>query len=549
MSDRIDRPAEASPSMLVHLLVLAVVSITFEFSYVATNLNLVDEGWPLYAAMQLHAGGTLYDDVFFVFPPGHLLAAYVAYGIDPPGIVLSRIIYASFDVAMVFALYFLGRRLMPARFALFGSLLLAVAAETAHHQQVLFGYRYLAISALALILFARSRERPPLRLMFAAGILTGLALAIRLTPAFAAACGIGVGIVASSRDPRDWLREGAAYAIGVVLAVAPVLVWLARSVPLDVVWFEAVVRPVAMTDMQSLSPRALSWLPGEPTRNSIHEWFLAIQFRAWTGLYVAYAIGLAVGWWRDFRAGRPSRHPLLIAVVVWGGVYFTRSFGRSDGPHLYSAIPPICLLLAHAGWLGVRALERRGRWPVGRIAFVPAAALLAAWVFLMGSDRIFLPGHLGREPLTTIDERIGVRRGSGLYRMAEQVQQIRALTDPGDVILDLSASSMFHVLSGRRGPGYSDIIMPGTFLSEAEERRFVARLEADPPALVIFPGWLFDRRKDRAVQNSSPILWQWVRERYDRIGPYERYVLMLPKERVPDGPPTPRVGREPDDLR
>ena len=223
--------------------------------------------------------------------------------------------------------------------------------------------------------------------------------------------------------------------------------------------------------------------------------------------------------------------------------------GKTLGTDFANGKVTLPLLLAHASWLGVRALARRGKWPVGRAAFLPAAAVLASWVFLMGSDRIFLPGHLGREPLTTIDERIGVRRGSGLYRVAEHVQRIQALTEPDDVILDLSASSMFHVLSGRRGPGYSDIIMPGTFLSEAEERRFVARLEAEPPALVIFPGWLFDRRKDRAVQNSSPILWQWVRERYDRIGPYERYVLMLPKDRVPDGPPPSPTTREPDDLR
>ena len=36
--------------------------------------------------MRLHDGGTLYDDVFFVFPPGHLLSAWIAYALDPPGV-------------------------------------------------------------------------------------------------------------------------------------------------------------------------------------------------------------------------------------------------------------------------------------------------------------------------------------------------------------------------------------------------------------------------------------------------------------------------------
>jgi hypothetical protein len=140
-----------------------------------------------------------------------------------------------------------------------------------------------------------------------------------------------------------------------------------------------------MTDMQSLDPRALSWLPETNTRNAIHEWFLAIEFRAYTLLYVAYAVGIGVLWLRDFRAGRVFRDPLLAAVVVWGAVYFTRAFGRSDGPHLYSALPPICLLLAHAGSVGLRAWKRGDVRPVGRPAWALGGVVLAAWIFLMGS--------------------------------------------------------------------------------------------------------------------------------------------------------------------
>jgi hypothetical protein len=190
----------------------------------------------------------------------------------------------------------------------------------------------------------------------------------------------------------------------------------------------------------------------------------------------------------------------------------------------------------------VSALQRRSRRPIGNKGYAVAGVALQSWIFLMGSDRIFHPGHFGRLPLIGLDERIGVLPDSGQQRVAEHVQTIRRLTGPDDTILDLSASSLFHVLSGRRGPGYADIIMPGTFLSEAEERAFVARLDAKPPALVIFPGWRFDNRNDRAVQNSSPILWQWVREHYERTGPYERFVLMLPKGRVPTVDATPDQG-------
>lgn len=526
----------------VHVLLVAVVSISFELSFVATNLNMVDEGWPLYAAMQLHAGGTLYQDVFFVFPPGHLLMAWIAYAIDPPGVLVARCLYAAFDVGIVLALYFLGRRVMPARFALFAALMLAVAAESAHHKQLLFGYRYLVISALALIAFARHLERSDRRWLVAAGALTGVALAFRLTPAFAAACAIGVGIVASTRDVRTWLRDGISFAAGLAIAVAPVLIWLLTLASPDELWREIVVRPIAMTNLQSLPVPAWLWQPEKLTRRYIHEWFVVVQFRAWTLLYVGYAVGIAIAWARDWRRGHAFGNPLLATIVVWGGVYFGRSFGRSDAPHLYSALPPICLLLVHAVWLALRSADARGG-RVPRAALIPAAAAgLAAWIFLMGSDRIFLPGHLGREPLASLGGQIGVKKDTGLLRVDHHVRTITRLTTPEDSILDLSASSLFHVISGRRGPGYADIVMPGTFLDEAEERAFVARLEAKPPAIVIFPGWLFDDRKDRAVQASAPLLWQWVKARYERIGPYERFVLMVPKDRAPRARRAERAG-------
>ena len=94
-----------------HLLVLVAVSVAYESLFIHHGIAwLFDEGWPLYAAMRLHAGGVLYADVFFPFPPGHLLPAWLAYALDPPGIILARIFYAGFNVVLCVAMYFLGRR-------------------------------------------------------------------------------------------------------------------------------------------------------------------------------------------------------------------------------------------------------------------------------------------------------------------------------------------------------------------------------------------------------------------------------------------------------
>ena len=137
-------------------------------------MNPVDEGWPLYTAMQLHDGGVLYRDVFFPLPPGHVLGAWLAYALDPPGVALARLFYAAFNVSLVVALYFLGRRIMPPAVAVLGCAMLAVAAPLSHISHLLFGYRYLLFGALSLWCFSERLRSGDRRWMIAAGALAGV---------------------------------------------------------------------------------------------------------------------------------------------------------------------------------------------------------------------------------------------------------------------------------------------------------------------------------------------------------------------------------------
>jgi hypothetical protein len=516
-----------SGSLVPHLLVVLAVSVGYESLFLHHGINVIDEGWPLYAAMRLHAGGTLYRDAFFVFPPGHLLSAWLAYALDPPGVVLARALYASFSVSLCVGLYLLGRRLMPAGYALFGTLLLAVGATSAHMQQLVFGYRYLVISLLALFAFARWLEDREARWIFAAGAFTGLSLVFRLTPAFAVGCAVALGIVAAGGRPRDWLRAWSFYGAGLLVVALPVVVWFLVSVGPETLWLEAVVRPVAMTDLQSLPMPPLAWSPPGPARKQISDWFVGVQFRAWTLLYAVYAVGLAAAAWKAIRERRAMPDPLLAAFVVWGAVYFLRSFGRSDSAHLYSAIPPVCLLIGHAASRIGAALPARGRPAVLSVAGV---VFLGGWIYLGGGDRVLDPAYRGEVPLAVLRGEVSLRPMSSLRSIDPRVAAMVQLTRPGDVVLDLSASPLLHVLSGRMGPGHADVIMPGTFLDDAEEMRFLARLRAAPPALVVWPGKHFDEDPSRAVTRSAPRVAVWVQKHYRPLGGAEgRFVLMVPR--------------------
>ena len=522
-----------------HLALLLVASASFESLFLRHSLNVLDEGWPLYAAMRLHAGGTLYQDVFFVFPPGHVLAAWVGYGLDPPGILVSRVIYAAFNVSLCLAMYFLGRQLMPASFALLGGLILAFSAPQSHDWQLLFGYRYLVWTVLALLAFQRRVTTGSGRWMAVAGVLTGIALCFRLTPAFAAGLGVGVASLTLTGTWRSRFEDLALFGLGIVAVVAPVAGWFAASVGVDTLWLEVVERPVAMTALQSRPVPALE-LPPLWNRYFISESFVGLRFRLPILLYGGYLLLLAARWARSVRRAEPFDRPLLLAVVLWGASYFLRSLGRSDAPHLDSAIPPLCLLLAHALYASLTRLAplsawtQRNRQPIG---VVTGALLLGTWVFLYGSDTWLDPANRGWTPVQSAKGQTSLGESARLMRIDRKVLEIQELSRPGETILDLSAAPMLHVLTGRTGPGYADLLIPGTFLDAAEEDAFLRRLMREPPSLVIAPVQYFDRMQERAVEITAPRIAHWVRNHYMPRGDKKLRLLLVPRSQPPQRPP------------
>lgn len=492
---------------LAHVGLIIAVCGGFDALFLHHGIGwLFDEGWPLYAAMQLHQGGTLYGDVFFLFPPGHVLPAWIAYALDPPGVVLARGFYALFDIALCVAIYGLGRQLMAAPFALWAALALALAAPRSHLLHLLFGYRYLVFSVLALLAASqRWRGRGP-HWMGIAGVCCGLALVFRLTPAFAVSCGIGTAVLLSS-SWRDALRDLALYGAGIAIVVLPVAGWLAAGAGLEAAWSQAVSRILPLQAAQSLPIPELHWLPTHWSRADITEWFVAAQFVLYPALFVAYAAGLVAN---RLRTGRDFAHPLLLAVVVWGAVYALRAIGRSDEHHLVTALPPALLLLAHA--LGLPFGGRAA--PPRYAAWCSSALLLAVWIGLQGSD-LFLDRRVrGIHPLGSLAGHVSVPNARHARRIDASVERIRRLSQPDELILDLSHAPLMYVLTDRRGPGYGDVVTPGVFADPDDEQAFVERLERNPPVLVLWPRVPFDGLRERSLDAHAPRLAEWVRANY-----------------------------------
>lgn len=537
-ADSIANPTPTRTSLLWQLALLACLSASYEALFVYHGVSALDEGWPLYAVSRLLDGGVLYDDVLFVFPPGHLLPAWLGYQLDPPGIIATRVIDAALNVGLCLSIYLLGRRLMPAGYALLAGLLLAVAAPWSHMGHFLFGYRYLVFSTLALLAFAQRLDSGSRRWTFVAGALTGVALCFRLTPAFAVSCGVGIAIVSTSRRWRDWVLDWSAFALGLACIVAPVVAWFANSVGLATLWSEVVVRPMAMIAHQSLPFPELR-MPASWTRVALSEWFTALQFRLYPLMYLGYWGVLGGLWLRAWRRREPFSHVLLLAVSVWGGVYFLRTQGRSDIGHLESAIPPACLLIAFSWHALLRQLGKRmPRSRTTTIQLAVGSLVLGCWIFLFGSDRYLRSEVRGIHPLQIPNATLWLPDPVIAQSLGQRVEAIRELSAPEKPIFDLSASPLLHLLADRPGLAHSGLIMPGTFADPEEERRIVAQLQDAPPELVIAPLWPFDSMPARSVSVTAPRVSRWVIRHYEaqNRARYPRVLSQRPRDSVSTEP-------------
>ena len=136
----------------------------------------------------------------------------------------------------------------------------------------------------------------------------------------------------------------------------------------------------------------------------------------------------------------------------------------------------------------------------------------------------------GMQPLASIDEHIVVRPSRKAVDIDRTTRLLRKVAKPDDVILNLSPTPLFHALTGRLGPGYYDVMMPGTFLGEEDESWFLEHLEKNPPAAVVWPGRKFDDMESRSIQQIAPRLTAWVNANYAPLPKQRRWIVMVPVE-------------------
>ena len=69
---------------------------------------------------------------------------------------------------------------------------------------------------------------------------------------------------------------------------------------------------------------------------------------------------------------------------------------------------------------------------------------------------------------------------------------------------------------------------------------FLEKLEANPPAAVVWPLRKFDKMESRSIRATVPRIVEWVRSNYEPLPSQRRWVVMVPRN--PPPPPADPAG-------
>lgn len=360
----------------------------------------------------------------------------------------------------------------------------------------------IAISAVLVLAAYRLFLRPGVGRFFQWGVAVGLAAVIGQNHGFYGLLASALAFAWLWRVERAALRPAAlvAWAAGVVIGYLPVL------------GFALFVRGFAQAEWNALHyllveykgtnlPLPLPWPWVVWPRWPAIGWSQALGSLLFTCLPVVLAVA---GLWLWLRGRRGSDTPSPLAAAAWVVAlpYLNVAFSRADISHLAQAIFPFLLLC-------LAALAPAGRGAGGRL-FVPLLLLLVSLpVASVLQPRYAAFRGQSLEQVDVLGDKLMVsRRTASLLALADREGE-------GRPVLAVPVFPGLDAASGMRSPTWE--VFPLFPRRPAFEREEMARIAADPPALVLVAEGGVDHRPELAYPATHPLTYRYVVEHFDRI--------------------------------
>lgn len=230
---------------------------------------------------------------------------------------------------------------------------------------------------------------------------------------------------------------------------------------------------------------------------------------------------------------------IVISIFLFGVCAFGLVIWRAGFDNLLRTLPPFYLLSCYLLYR-MREKVLSFQDPVQQKGLLTRLPLNLLTVFLpflfffeMNTHHGFYAGSIGAKKLETTRltlDKVDVYTNPAEAKWIKQViEKIDLYSEEGDAILALPLNPIFYFLSGRVNPTPYEWILPG-MLEEEKEKELVEILNNNPPKVVIYVDIAIDGKEERRLLHYAPHLYKFLLDRYgfqEKVGFFQ---ILLPKK-------------------
>jgi hypothetical protein len=229
---------------------------------------------------------------------------------------------------------------------------------------------------------------------------------------------------------------------------------------------------------------------------------------------------------------------IVTSILLFGVCAFGLVIWRAGFDNLLRTLPPFYLLFCYL-LFRIREKVLSSQNQVKQKSLLTRLPLNLLIVFLpflfyfeMNTHHGFYAGSIGAMKLETTRlslDKVDIYTNPAEAKWIKKVvEKIDLYSQEGDAILALPLNPIFYFLSGRTNPTPYEWVLPG-MLEEEKEKELVAILNNNPPKLVIFVDIAIDGKEERRLLHYAPHLYRFLLDRYgfqEKVGFFQ---ILLPK--------------------
>ena len=270
----------------------------------------------------------------------------------------------------------------------------------------------------------------------------------------------------------------------------------------------------------------------------IHQMFERVLFYLPLVTYGMVAVHLL----RSLLIEKEPQFYIVLAILLFGICAFGLVIWRAGFDNLLRTLPPFYLLFCYLLYRGrakiLSSQKCSGEQEGGLLTRLPLNLLTVFLPFLfffeMNTHHGFYAGSIGAMKLETAPlslDKVDVYTSPEEAKWIETVvKKINLYSNKGDAILALPLNPIFYFLSDRVNPTPYEWVLPG-MLEEDKELKLVTLLKSKLPEIVIYVDIAIDGREERRLSSYSPHLYKFLIQHYTLKEMVGYFQILVPKNK------------------